>query len=240
MEIMAWRRIAQWLWKTARNGSKTVVQKSRPGNLINDCKWCGETVVARAERPKMFCGPRCYQRWKRSRVPKRPPVKCLECGEEFVPIRGNHVRCSEHCRYINQLRYQVKLHNEIKVTERKPCVHCGQLFTPAKYTVIYCSSSCKQSAEYRPPRKKFELTKRDINECDLKTSEYADEIAEFKAKGGQIQVVPKLPDPKVANINLGVKTGKAGAEWDAKSLADLDQYEDVINLTNNFIGEKNV
>jgi len=188
----------------------------------------------------MFCGPRCYQRWKRSRVPKRPPVKCLECGEEFVPIRGNHVRCSEHCRYINQLRYQVKLHNEIKVTERKPCVHCGQLFTPAKYTVIYCSSSCKQSAEYRPPRKKFELTKRDINECDLKTSEYADEIAEFKAKGGQIQVVPKLPDPKVANINLGVKTGKAGAEWDAKSLADLDQYEDVINLTNNFIGEKNV
>jgi len=216
-----------------------VVQKSRPGNLINDCKWCGKTNVAKAQ-PKMFCGPRCYQRWKRSRVPKRPPVKCLECGEEFVPIRGNHVRCSSHCRYINQLRYQVKGRNEIKVIERKPCVHCGQLFTPAKYTEKYCNYRCKLSAEYRPPRKKFELTKRDINECDLKTSEYADEIAEFKAKGGQIQVVPKLPDPKIANINLGVKTGKAGAEWDAKSLADLDQYEDVINLTNNFIGEKNV
>ena len=182
----------------------------------------------------MFCGPLCYQRWKRARKPKLPPVKCLECGEEFVPIRGNHVRCSSHCRYVNQLRYQVKERRQEKNIERKPCIHCGQLFTPAKYTVLYCSSSCKQSAEYRPPKKKFELTKRDINESDLNTSAFADEIAAFKAKGGQIQVAPGLPDPKVANINLGVKKGKEGAEWDAKDLADLDQYEDVINLTNNF------
>ena len=211
-----------------------MVQGPGPGNLINDCKWCGETVVAKAQQPKLFCGPLCYQRWKRARKPKLAPRNCLECGEEFVPIRGTHVRCSSHCRYVNQRRYQVRERRQEKGIERKPCIHCGQLFTPAKYTVLYCSTPCKQSAEYRPPKKKFELTKRDINESDLNTSAFADEIAAFKAKGGQIQVAPGLPDPKVANINLGVKKGKEGAEWDAKDLADLDQYEDVINLTNNF------
>lgn len=234
MEIMDWRRLAQRLWKTARNADKTVVQKSGPDNLINDCKWCGKTVVALAQQPKKFCGPLCYQRWKRGRKPKLPPVKCVECGTEFVPIRDNHSRCSLHCRKINQLRYQARLRKQEKVIERKACKHCGQLFKPEKYTVKYCSSACKQSAEYRPPRKKFEYSKRDIIESDLNTSAFADEIAKFKAKGGKIQVAPGLPDPKVANINLGVKKGKDGAEWDAKDLADLDQYEDVINLTNNF------
>ena len=206
-----------------------MVQKSRPGNLINDCKWCGKTNVAKAQ-PKMFCGPRCYQRWKRARKPKLAPVKCLECGEEFVPIRGNHVRCSEHCRYINQLRYQVKGRNEIKVIERKPCVHCGQLFTPARYTVIYCSSSCKQSAEYRPPRKKIELTKRDINECDLKTSAFADEIAEFKEAGGQVQTYPTIPNPPVPNTRIRMKVLELDTEeWAVNvKMADLDMFEDFL------------
>jgi len=227
---MDWRRLAQRLWKTARNADKTVVQGPGPSNLINDCKWCGKTNVARAQQPKLFCGPLCYQRWKRARKPKLAPRNCLECGEEFVPIRGNHVRCSEHCRYINQLRYQVRERRQEKNIERKPCIHCGQLFTPAKYTVLYCSSSCKQSAEYRPPKKKFELTKRDINESDLKTSSYAKEIAEFKEAGGQVQTYPTIPNPPVPNARIRWKEPELDTEeWAVNvKMADLDMCEDFL------------
>jgi len=185
----------------------------------------------------MYCNQLCYQRFKRANNPKwkRKPIACAECGEMFVPIRVNHTRCSKNCRLITERR---KRHEKVNLekprVERKPCKHCGQLFTPEKYTEKYCAWQCRVAAEYRPPKKKFELTKRDINESDLTTSSYADEIAEFKAKGGKISVAPGLPDPKVNNINLGVKKGKDGAEWDAKDLADLDEWEDVINLTNNF------
>ena len=238
MEIMDWRRLAKRLWKTARNANKTVVQKSGPDNLINDCKQCGKTNYAKGLQPKLYCGPICYQRYKRAQKKKysRPKIKCLECGEEFVPIRDNHVRCSRNCRYLNQRRYQKANLKKYKSprAERKACDHCGQLFLPKKFTEKYCNWQCQKYAEYRPPRLKLAETKREIKESDLNTSKYAAEIAAFKAKGGKISVAPGLPDPKVDNINLGVKKGKDGAEWDAKDLADLDQYEDVINLTNNF------
>ena len=100
---------------------------------------------------------------------------------------------------------------------------------------MYCSHKCKHAAEFRPAKTRVLLEqKRAINKYDLATTAHATEIAEYRAAGGQISVYPGLPDPRVANINVGMKAGKAGAEWSAKDIADLDEYEDVINLTNTF------
>ena len=127
----------------------------------------------------------------------------------------------------------------LPVKERKPCEHCGQLFTPEEHSsalkLSYCSWECKHAAEYRPPKAKpIQEQKRAINKYDLSTTAHAKEIAEFRAAGGKISVYPGLPDPRVANINVGMKAGKPGSEWSAKDIADLDEYEDVINLTNTF------
>ena len=116
------------------------------------------------------------------------------------------------------------------VPERKACAHCGQMFTPVK-----------KRADYRPlPKVVIKEHERSITDDDLNTSAHAKEIAAYKKAGGKIIVVTGLPDPKVNNINIGVKVGKTGEGWSAKDIADLDEYEDVVNLTNNFIGEKNV
>jgi len=132
----------------------------------------------------------------------------------------------------NMLRYR-------PVPERKACVHCGQLFTPVKHTELYCNQSCKTAAHYKPPQLPVITEKiRAINQHDLNTSAHAKEIAAYKKAGGKIQVYTGLPDPKVNNINIGVKVGVTGEGWSAKDIADLDEYEDVVNLTNNFLGEK--
>ena len=221
-------------------------EKPVSDNLTNTCKECGELVIALGRQPKLFCGPKCYQRWKRNRVPKylRPAIACVECGDSFVPIRDDHKRCSKVCRTIFHVRCVKEKRTEMQKTqlpvkERKPCEHCGQLFNPADHMnalkMAYCSTDCRHAAEFRPKKTRVLLEqKRAINKYDLETTAHAKEIAEFRAAGGKIKVYPGLPDPKVANINVGVKAGKAGAEWSAKDIADLDEYEDVINLTNNF------
>ena len=132
----------------------------------------------------------------------------------------------------NMLRYR-------PVPERKACVHCGQMFTPDKFTERYCTQRCKKSAEYRPPKQVvIKEHERSITKDDIATSSHAKEIAAYKKAGGKIQVYTGLPDPKVNNINIGVKVGVTGEGWSAKDIADLDEYEDVVNLTNNFLGEK--
>mgnify|MGYP003671438911 FL=1 len=100
---------------------------------------------------------------------------------------------------------------------------------------MYCSDKCKHAAEFRPAKVTLiEEQTRAINKYDLATTAHAKEIAEYRAAGGKISVYPGLPDPKVNNINIGVKVGKTGEGWSAKDIADLDEYEDVVNLTNNF------
>ena len=245
------KMVEQWkarfrLWRTGTNGGTTVDEKPTPDNLTNTCKQCGEVVESLGRQPKLFCGPKCYQRWKRSRSPKhlRPAIQCVECGDSFVPIRDDHKRCSKvcrtlyHVRCIKQKRTEMQKYN-LPVRERKPCEHCGQLFSPEDHTNalqrMYCSHKCKHAAEFRPAKTRVLLEqKRAINKYDLATTAHATEIAEYRAAGGQISVYPGLPDPRVANINVGMKAGKAGAEWSAKDIADLDEYEDVINLTNTF------
>ena len=121
------------------------------------------------------------------------------------------------------------------VPERKACVHCGQLFTPVKHTELYCDNRCKMAAHYKPPQQPIiKEDARSITKDDIATSSHSKEIAAYKKAGGKIQVYTGLPDPKVNNINIGVKVGKTGERWSAKDIADLDEYEDVVNLTNNF------
>ena len=233
-----------WLWQPRSNGDKTVDAEPKSDHLVNPCRQCGAIVVAKSQQPKLYCNQLCYQRFKRARQKPAPrkAIACLECGDMFVPIRDNHQRCGRQCRYVNQRRYmKANMSRYRPVPERKACAHCGQMFTPVKHTELYCTQRCKKSADYRPlPKVVIKEHERSITDDDLNTSAHAKEIAAYKKAGGKIVVITGLPNPKVNNINIGVKVGKTGEGWSAKDIADLDEYEDVVNLTNNFIGEKNV
>ena len=200
---------------------------------MRQCPHCGEDVVSLSYQVKRYCNNICYQRFQRAKTKKiRKQRICLECSEVFTPKRDNHFWCSNHCRKVFQSRYFKEHRAKYKKKERHACRFCGQLFVPSHYFVKYCSTGCKRAYEASlviPVRPKVNPNFRDITEDDLKTSNHAKEIAEFKKAGGKVQTYPTLPGPKILNTG-STKGSNVDAEWSVKDLADLDEYEDVLNM----------
>ena len=231
---MDWRRLASWLWKTAKNAYKTVDAKLRT-HPVRQCPHCGKDVVSFSYQVKIYCNNICYQRCRRAKTKKiRQQRVCLECDKLFTPTRDRHYRCSDHCRKIFQIRYaqNIRLKYQNK-KERHPCKFCGQLFVPSHYLVIFCSPPCKRAHEATikvKPKLLIQPNYRDITVDDLNTSNHAKEIAEFKEAGGQVQTYPTIPNPPVPNARVRMKVLELDTEeWAVNvKMADLDMYEDFL------------
>jgi hypothetical protein len=206
---------------------------------VRQCPQCGKNVVSLSYQVKRYCNNICYQRFQRAKVKIiRQQRVCLECDRLFVPMRDNHFRCSDHCRKVFQSRYFKEHRARYKnQKERVSCRFCSQLFIPSHYFVKYCSSKCKREYEASlviPIRPKVKPVFRDITVDDLNTSKHAQEIAEFKDAGGQVQTYPTIPSPPVPNTGVRMKVAELDAEeWAAKAnVADLDEYEDFLKSNN--------
>jgi endogenous inhibitor of DNA gyrase (YacG/DUF329 family) len=203
---------------------------------VRQCPHCGKDVVSRGYQVKRYCNNICYQRYQRAKTKKvRQQINCKECNKPFVPKRDNHFRCSDRCRRISEARYFKQNRSRYQKTKESfPCQFCGQLFVPSHYLITFCSKSCKRQHEAKwkekPPAREPDYRK--ITEDDLKTSNHAKEILEFKNAGGQVKVYPTLPGPKIPNTGTSKKGGSVDAEWSVKDIADLDEYEDVFNMKN--------
>jgi len=203
---------------------------------LRQCPYCGKDVVSLGYQVKRYCNNICYQRFQRAKTKKRrEPIFCHECNKLFTPKRDNHFRCSDHCRKTFQARYLKQNRIRYQSTKEKfSCQFCGQLFVPSHYLVTFCSRPCKRQheakAKQRPPAREPDYRK--ITDEDLKTSNHAKEILEFKKAGGKVKVYPSLPGPRIPNTGTSKKGGSVDAEWSIKDIADLDEYEDVFNMNN--------
>ena len=203
---------------------------------MRQCPYCGKDVVSHGYQVKQYCNNICYQRFQRAKTKKvRHPINCKECNKPFVPKRDNHFRCSDRCRKISQARYFKQNRARYQKTKESfPCQFCGQLFVPSHYLITFCSKSCKRQHQQNRKDVAVVSTKpnyREITEDDLKTSNHAKDIAEFKEAGGKVKVYPTLPGPKIPNTGTS-KGSNVDAEWSVKDIADLDEYEDVFNMNN--------
>jgi hypothetical protein len=93
------------------------------------------------------------------------PLKCRECGKEFVPSNPYQKICSDKCRV--ERSYKRGREGNIKLTTARkallapiPCKTCGVVFKPKKRVVKYCSAPCAYQGTLASNRKARERTHR--------------------------------------------------------------------------------
>ena len=229
--------VTGWLAKILRQRNKGTSITGMDGNEtgIIKCKGCDTLFEKRAN--KQWCSGVCYQRAKRRRSAlKRSPVKCTECGEMFTPIRTNSKRCSKLCQNIWKKRYsdeRCSTYRENRRKLRKPilCRNCNAHFFPNNVLKKYCSPKCKRNytreSKIRKPIKLMwgvpQL--REVEERDINTSAYADEIRAYKESGKKIISLPSLENPSTPDVIIDED--------------DSDYREKESIIIKHYIGEKN-
>ena len=233
MEIMVVKWFAKILWAGYEDSGLSGMDGIQTG--IIKCKGCDTLFEKRAN--KQWCSGVCYQRAKRRRSAlKRSPVKCTECGEMFTPLRTNSKRCSKLCQNIWKKRYSAErcsFYRENRRKRRQPilCRNCNAQFFPNHVLKKYCSPKCKRDftreSKIRKPIKLMwgvpQL--REVEEKDIKTSAYADEIRAYKESGKKIISLPSLDNPSTPDVTIDAED----SEYPEKETIIIKQY----------LGEKN-
>jgi hypothetical protein len=89
--------------------AKKALPKARQAKVYT-CIQCGKEFASLAPRGAKYCSPACSNEfWQLHYKAKREaarlerigrePVKCPECGKEFIPNRASHTYCSDACAH---------------------------------------------------------------------------------------------------------------------------------------------
>ena len=233
MEIM----VGKWLSKILRSGNKDSALSGVGGIQTGYIKCLGCDTLFEKRANKRWCSSKCYSRTKRLKRRKiREPRKCTECGELFTPIRDNNVRCSKRCQSIWQKRYfqeKCEYYRENRKKHRKPilCRNCQKDFIPSNTLKKYCSDKCRilsrsNKGKTKPIKLMWGVPKlREVDERDIKTSAYADEIRAYKESGKKIITLPSLENPSSPDVII---------DGDDSEYIEKDSI-----LIQNYLGEKN-
>ena len=104
---------------------------------LRECVRCGR--VFSGSKTKMFCSQSC--RW-----PKRlsTPVKCKQCGLNFVRKSHKDILCSDECKKaIRKKNAEATTQRNIARGKRCACLNCGIVYHPkSPERFKYCSRDC--------------------------------------------------------------------------------------------------
>ena len=151
------------------------------------CKKCGKILIGQRRK---FCSNKCYITDHRIRMKRRrelvnrgklTPRICIQCGDEFMPVRDRHYCCSKPCRL------------ELTLEQQK--------ILRAKMTPVSTKRWGGTGASQRLP----EYRKRELSTptaLSLDRSNHKEEIEKFLNNGGKVLRCVPEPDGKIPSINL--------------------------------------
>ena len=166
------------------------------------CRGCHKTFEP--YRNKVWCSDQCRVRARWKKIQHDTKI-CHICGREFEPKLCSQKRCSKLCQRIWTRQYHYeryesnRIRRKLKVTF-KACLYCGKRFEVVPANKKYCTNECKRI--HRTIKRSF--TKmlfvpklRDVTEDDIKSSQFSEEIKEFKRTGKRIITFPEIVHSKL-------------------------------------------
>ena len=101
------------------------------------CIQCGAVFTPAKLVSQKYCGPACRTTAGRlveaRKLPPLVPVRCRQCGVEFMPGRRGVKFCSVHCK---------DDHNNAKKYHENTCQQCGKSYMAASRGSKTCSARC--------------------------------------------------------------------------------------------------
>jgi hypothetical protein len=67
-----------------------------------------------------------------------------DCDATFIPVVGNQVFCTNHCRDVWYANFPQRYY-ELRPTKLKRCVQCGKEFLSNNRKKAYCSAECQRA-----------------------------------------------------------------------------------------------
>ena len=201
MEIMDREWMPRWLRRATGNEDDSVAAKA-DGRRLKVCRSRNCTNTFPHQGNRLYCTSECY---RRDRIAKKPEwVKCTECKKKFKPAKANSKRCSASCRRAYNARYNIEInkHNRKKREENrlpKTCRNCGATWIPKDPRTLFCCSNCKKRHRRlfinkfvsRAGQQMLDKSySREVDQQDIRSSEFAEEIEKFKKSGGKVTVLP--------------------------------------------------
>jgi hypothetical protein len=168
---------------------------------------------------------------------KLPAISCVECGEKFIPLRRNVIRCSRWCREVYKDRTDIERNKRSKAAREKlrkakPCRYCGLMFKPVSPRRVFCTAACRDNyrsqtvPKPKPLPKLWFAVQRQILKSDLET-DISGELKRYQQRGGTITVLPAETVPAIPSVGIQARGGYTGSEWSTSALAGMGEYEDI-------------
>lgn len=138
-----------------------------------ECLICGRTFLPSRNGVK-YCSDVCRMKAadnqrqesiKRKQVEKNP-IKCKNCGEEFLPRHRNQLFCCKKCGEV--YRYEHAPKKERTGYKPRKCVICGKEYIPTTGQQKYCGVECSKEA-IRRNHSKYQYSKKPPKETKPKT-----------------------------------------------------------------------
>lgn len=126
-------------------------KKKRNNGEKRECPICKKIFYAKNRRER-YCGDKCRKRadsvrqaeYYQKHKKEKTPIKCKQCGKEFIPYRAGTLFCSPECGHT--YRYEHAPKKAPKVFEPRVCPICGMMFVPSAYQQKYCGETCAKEA----------------------------------------------------------------------------------------------
>ena len=114
---------------------------------LQTCPICHKEFDKKGNRK--YCSE-CKSKYSYPKNKKREPIKCKNCGKEFIKTGSNQKYCSTKCkqRYyyhnpsIHAKKYKKTKNNQNTTIQPKKCKTCGEEFIPTDLRQKYCSINC--------------------------------------------------------------------------------------------------
>ena len=203
--------LRKWIKNFFRNkgfGVKRLANKS--SNLLKKCYGCD--TYFKPFQSKKWCSKFCYEKNRKiKRKRNKKPINCIQCQKEFIPKTVNAKTCSPKCkgdRRRDYFKIKYERQKEIRRSKKKViknCEFCKKEFVLNHPNRKFCSKNCRYESRQILVKKlleKYSPKLREINDYDISSSQFPNEIKAYKNSGKKIIVFPNQISPPIPDVQI--------------------------------------